>query len=65
MRRFGRQDTASGVSHISQTHSRRDPFADDYGLWPFDDRDYDILRSLHGYEPYPQYQFVLVDTAPL
>ena len=46
MRRFGRQDTASGVSHISQTHSRRDPFADDYGLWPFDDRDYDIVCTV-------------------
>ena len=46
MRRFGRQDTAPGVSHISQTHSRRDPFADNYGLWPFDDRDYDIVCTL-------------------
>ena len=46
MRRFGRQDTAPGVSHISPTHSRRDPFADDYGLWPFDDRDYDIVCTV-------------------
>ena len=46
MRRFGRQDTAPGVAHSSQTHSRRDPFADDYGLWPFDDRDYDIVCTV-------------------
>ena len=45
-RHFGRQDTASGVFNISPTHSRRDPFADDYGLWPFDDRDYDIVCTV-------------------
>ena len=45
-RRFGRQDTAPGVFNISPTHSRRDPFADDYGLWPFDDRDYDIVCTV-------------------
>ena len=30
----------------AQTHFRRDPFADDYGLWPFDDRDYDIVCTV-------------------
>ena len=45
-RRFGRQDTAPGVFNISPTYSRRDPFADDYGLWPFDDRDYDIVCTV-------------------
>ena len=38
MRRFGRQDTAEGDLNVSPTHSRRDPFAADYGFWPFDDR---------------------------
>ena len=28
------------VSNVSHAHSRRDPFSVDYGLWPFDDRDY-------------------------
>ena len=46
MRRFGRQDAAQGVLNISPTHSRRDPFAADYGLWPFDDRDYDIVCTV-------------------
>ena len=46
MHRFGRQDAASGVLNVSPTHSRRDPFAADYGLWPFDDRDYDIVSRL-------------------
>ena len=45
-RRFGRQDTALGVVNVSPTHSRRDPFADDYGLLPFDDRDYDIVCTV-------------------
>ena len=45
-RRFGRQDTAPGVFNISPTHSRRDSFADDYGLWSFDDRDYDIVCTV-------------------
>ena len=43
IRRFGRQDAASGVLNVSPIHSRRDPFAADYGLWPFDDRNYDIV----------------------
>ena len=43
MRCFGRQDAASGVLNVLPTHSRRDPFAADYGLWPFDERDYDIV----------------------
>ena len=46
MRRFGRQDAAYGVLNVSLTHSRRDPFAVDYGLWPFDDRDYDIVCTV-------------------
>ena len=41
-RRAGRQDTAHGVFNVSQTHSRRDQFSIDYGLWPFEDRDYEI-----------------------
>ena len=43
---FGRQDTAPGVFNVSPTHFRRDPFADDYGLCPFDDRDYDIVSTV-------------------
>ena len=46
MRRFGRQDAASGALNVSPTHSRRDPFAADYGLWPFDDRDDDIVCTV-------------------
>ena len=46
MRRFGRQDAAPGVLNASPTHSRRDPFAADYGLWSFDDRDYDIVCTV-------------------
>ena len=47
MRRFGRQDEALSVLNVSPTHSRRDPFAADYGLWPFDDhRDYDIVCTV-------------------
>ena len=42
-RRIERQDAAHGVLNVSLTHSRRDPFSVDYGLWPFDDRDYDIV----------------------
>ena len=34
------------VSHISHAHSRRDPFSVDYGLWPFDDRDYAIVCTV-------------------
>ena len=46
MRRFGRQDAASGILNVSPTHSHRDPFATDYGLWPFDDRDFDIVCTV-------------------
>ena len=35
--------TASNVDHV---HSRRDPFRVDYGLWPFDDRDYAIVCTV-------------------
>ena len=42
-RRIGRQDAAYGVS---LTHSRRDPFSVDYGLWPFDNGDYDIICTV-------------------
>ena len=35
--------TGHGVFNASPTHSRRDPFTVDYGLWRFDDRDYDIV----------------------
>ena len=46
VRRTGRQDVAHGVFNVSPTHSRRDPFSVDYGLWPFDDLDYDIVCML-------------------
>ena len=46
MRCFERQDAAQGVLDVSLTHSCRDPFAVDYGLWPFDDRDYDIVCTV-------------------
>ena len=37
-RHYGRPPRPShSVSNISHTHSRRDPFRVDYGLWPFDD----------------------------
>ena len=44
--RTGRQDVAHGVFHVSPTHSRRDPLDVDYGLWPFDDRDYDMVCTV-------------------
>ena len=34
------------VSNISHAHSRRDPFRVDYGLWPFDDKDYGIVCTV-------------------
>ena len=34
------------VSNVSHAHSRRDPFRVDYGLWPFDDKDYDIVCTV-------------------
>ena len=34
------------VSHISHARSRRDPFSVDYGLWPFDDRDYETVCTV-------------------
>ena len=45
-RRAGRQDAAHGVFNVSQTHSRRDPFSLDYGLGPFDGRDYEIVYTM-------------------
>ena len=38
--------TELGVFNVSPTHFRRDPFNVDYGLWPFDDRDYDIVCTV-------------------
>ena len=38
--------TGHGAFNFSPTHSRRDPFTADYGLWPFDDRDYDIVCTV-------------------
>ena len=38
--------TGHGVFNVSPTHSRRDPFTVDYGLWPFDDRDYGIVCTV-------------------
>ena len=34
------------VSNVSHAHSRRDPFRVDYGLWPLDDKDYDIVCTV-------------------
>ena len=34
------------ISNVSHVHSRRDPFSVDYGLWPFDDRDYAIACTV-------------------
>ena len=34
------------VSNVSHAHSRRDPFRVDYGLWPFDDKDYEIVCTV-------------------
>ena len=46
-RHYGRPPRPShSVSNISHTHSRRDPFRVDYGLWPFDDKDYDIVCTV-------------------
>ena len=38
--------SSHAVSNISHVHSRRDPFSVDYGLWPFDDRDYAIVCTM-------------------
>ena len=38
--------TGHGVFNVSSTHSRRDPSTVDYGLWPFDDHDYDIVCTV-------------------
>ena len=45
-RRAGRQDAAQGVFNVSPTHTHRDPFSIDYGLWPFEDRDYEIVCTV-------------------
>ena len=34
------------VSSVSHVHSRRNPFRVDYGLWPFDDKDYAIVCTV-------------------
>ena len=34
------------VSNVSHAHSRRDPYRVDYGLWPFDDKDYEIVCTV-------------------
>ena len=38
--------TGHGFFNVSPTHSRRYPFTVDYGLWPFDDSDYDIVCTV-------------------
>ena len=44
---YGRPTRPShSVSNVSHTHSRRDPFRVDYGLWPLDDKDYDIVCTV-------------------
>ena len=46
-RHYGRPTRPShSVSNVSHTHSRRDPFRVDYGPWPFDDKDYDIVCTV-------------------
>ena len=46
-RHYGRPPRPShSVSNVSHTHSRRDSFRVDYGLWPFDDKDYDIVCTV-------------------
>ena len=45
IRRPGRP-SAHGVASVSPIHSRRDPFSVDYGLWPFDDKDYNIVCTV-------------------
>ena len=42
-RRNVRPDSTHGALKVSPTHSRRYPFSVDYGLWLFDDRDYNIV----------------------
>ena len=42
-RRNVRSDSTHGVLKVSPTLSRRYQFSVDYGLWPFDDRDYDFV----------------------
>ena len=44
-RRSGRP-LAQNVNTASNIHSRHDPFAVDYGLWPFGDTDYDIVCTV-------------------
>ena len=34
------------VSNVSHAHSRREPFRVDYGLWPFDDKDDEIVCTV-------------------
>ena len=34
------------VSNVSHAHSRKNPFRVDYGLWPFDDKDYVIVCTV-------------------
>ena len=38
--------SALGLASVSPIHSRRDPFSVDYGLWPFDDKDYNIVCTV-------------------
>ena len=45
-RRTGRQDAAHSVLNVSLTHSQRNPFFVDYGLWHFNYRDYDIVCTV-------------------
>ena len=46
-RHYGRPTRPShAVSNVPHAHSRRDPFRVDYGLWPFGDKDYDIVCTV-------------------
>ena len=44
VRRPGRP-SPHGVVSVSPAHSSRDPFSLNYGLWPFDDKDYNIVYN--------------------
>ena len=48
-RRTGRP-ASHDVSTVSSAYSRREPRSVDYGLWPFDDRDYAIVCTMTNHK---------------
>ena len=42
----GRPEAAYHILNVSSTHSRRDPFSVNYGLWLFDDRNFDSVCTV-------------------